>query len=63
MAPQAATTALLVAGVLNGCVLEEMDGRKSLFCVSGQSHTSHTNFFFKEFAVIILVQGYTMLSL
>jgi len=29
----------------------------------GQSHTSHVKIFFKEVAVIILVQGKTVLSL
>ena len=63
MAPQAATTELLVAGMAQWVRFVRTNGRKSLFCVPGQSHTNHVKFFFKEVAAIILERGKLMLSL
>ena len=59
MAPQGATTELFEAGLAQ----YETVGRKSLFCVLGQSHTSHVKIFFKAVAVMILAEAKTMLLL
>jgi len=63
VAPQAATTKILEAGVAHWVRFVCNRWQEKLFCVLGQSHTSQVKILFQEFAVIIVVKGKMMLSL